>query len=161
MINIFIILCRTNTSIRSTYFYLRSSVETAERKIKKSGRGVTTSRIISEQTFGFWTSLFDNHHYKLIGGCVIKAFPNKPKYINRADVAKELAIIRDFRNRIYHNEPICFNLNKVNLSNIQLIKQKIFMLIEWIDSDLITIFNKFSDLDSHIHKCEDIRKAIG
>lgn len=150
-----------SNSLRFTNFYLKTCVEAAEKKIIKNGRGVTTSRVISEQTFGFWTSLFDNHHYKLIGGCIIKVFPNKPKHINRVEIAKELAIIRDFRNRVYHNEPICFNLNKVDLSNVRLVKSKILMLIEWIDPDLISVFNKFSDLDIHIEKCEHIRKSIG
>jgi len=151
----------SNRSISFTKFYLKKCVESAENKIKKNGRSITTSRIISEQTFGFWTSLFDNHHYKLIGGCVIKVFPNKPKHINRTEIAKELGIIRDFRNRVYHNEPICFNLTKVDLSNVQLIKSKILMLIEWINPDLISVFNKFSEVDYHIEKCEQIRKSIG
>lgn len=150
----------SSRSLNFTKFYLKTAVETAERKIVKNGRGITTSRIISEQTFGFWTSLFDNHHYKLIGGCIIKIFPNKPKNINRVEIAKELAFIRDFRNRIYHNEPICFDLNKVDLSHALLIKSKILMLIEWIDPDLITVFNKFSELESHVEKCDLIRKSM-
>jgi hypothetical protein len=40
---------------------------------------------------------------------LLKIFTNKPKDINHKIIYKELDEIRDFRNRIAHHEPICFN----------------------------------------------------
>ncbi len=70
-------------SLRSSRFFLKNSVIKAERGITRKGRVVTSGKVIAEQSFGFWTSLFDTHHYRLIGGVVIRCFPNKPASVNR------------------------------------------------------------------------------
>lgn len=64
-----------NISLAGTKYFLKSSVVKAENVILRKGGFVSSGKIIAEQALGFWTSLFDVPHYRLIGGTVIHAFP--------------------------------------------------------------------------------------
>ncbi len=66
-------------------------------------------KMVSSLTFGFWTFLFTKNNYKKGGKTLLKIFPNKVKGKNQADVYLDLTHIREFRNRIAHHEPICFD----------------------------------------------------
>jgi hypothetical protein len=65
------------------------------------------SRIIATLTLGFWTSLFRNEYAPLWHKHLKELFPNllskhrTPKYI-----FEKLRSVRDFRNRVFHHEPI-------------------------------------------------------
>jgi hypothetical protein len=140
-----------NPSLKSSRFKLRSSVQNAEKVIRQRGGKVTAGKIIAEQTFGFWTSLFDTHHYKLIGGCVIHCFSDKPPRVNRNIINQALHRIREFRNRVYHNEPICFNSsNHIDFTEAKTIKSNIYNLLGWMDSELVDYVKHFDDIDSKI-----------
>ena len=70
-------------SLSSSRYFLKKSIIKSEGTIRRKGGIVTSGKVIAEQSFGFWTSLFDTHHYRLIGGTVIQCFPNKPNHVNR------------------------------------------------------------------------------
>lgn len=143
-------------SLRPSRFFLKNSVTKAERGITRKGRIVTSGKVIVEQSFGFWTSLFDTHHYRLIGGVVIHCFPNKPASVNRNILSQKLNRIREFRNRIYHNEPICFNGNTIDFTNATNIKQEIYELLEWIDTDLTEYVEYFNGIDAKINMINNL-----
>lgn len=52
----------SDNSLRPSKFYLRNAVNRAENKIRRSRNPITAGKIIAEQSFGFWTSLFETHH---------------------------------------------------------------------------------------------------
>lgn len=108
-------------SLAPSRYFLRMCVQNAERTIRKKGSPVTSGKVIAEQSLGFWTSLFDTHHYRLIGGSPIQAFPKKPAQANRNLINQKLNKIRKFRNRIYHNEPICFRGSNIDFSEAEII----------------------------------------
>lgn len=145
-----------NNSLRGTNFFLKNSVIKTERMLRRKRSIITAGKIISEQPFGFWTSLFDKHHYRLIRGCIIKGFSNKPSYINRNRLNQKLNKIREFRNRIYHNEPICFNGGSINFSNCILIKNDIYDILEWIDVDLKIYVEYFDNIDAKINSANNL-----
>ena len=73
-------------------------------------RGIyNNDKMVSSLTFGFWTKLFTKNGYKKGGKTLLKIFPNKLKGKNQADIYLDLTHIREFRNRIAHHEPICFD----------------------------------------------------
>lgn len=73
-------------------------------------RGVyNNDKMVASLTMGFWTKLFSKKRYKRGGKTLLQIFPNKQKGKNQADVYKDLTAIREFRNRIAHHEPICFD----------------------------------------------------
>lgn len=134
-------------SLKTSNFFLQKSIIKAEKNIRKKNRIVTADKIIAEQSFGFWTSLFDSHHYKLIDGIVIHCFPNKPSHVNRKMLSMKLNAIRDFRNRIYHNEPICFHQNAFDFSKAIKIQEEITDLLNWIDPELRKYIHHFKNIN--------------
>jgi hypothetical protein len=125
--------------------FLRKSVQDAEWKIQKRGKAITHGRIVSELTFGFWTELFERTHYRLLKGVPIKAFPNLPATTKRVDIYNALNDIRRFRNRVYHNEPVCFYNGMCDVSDAIRIRESILELLRWMSNDIVPWSDKFED----------------
>ncbi|MCF8234041.1 MAG: Abi family protein [Bacteroidales bacterium] len=85
--------------------YLKSSVNKALRKLERNS---SQDKIIADLTLGFWVSLFEKTHYRLLQGRPIQVFYRLPEGTNRSGIHKDLISIRNLRNRVYHNEPIIF-----------------------------------------------------
>ncbi|WP_299157039.1 hypothetical protein [uncultured Christiangramia sp.] len=145
-----------DNSLRRSRFYLKNSIQKAERTIRRMGGTVTAGKVIAEQSLGFWTSLFDPHHYRLIGGVVIHCFPNKPAQVNRSILNQKLNNIREFRNRVYHNEPICFNGNNIDFREAISIKEEIYELFEWIEPDLVDYVEYFNGIEAKINSANGL-----
>jgi hypothetical protein len=125
------------TGLRKTNKFLLKEVEKAEKRIRKKGVPVTSGRIIAEQTFSFWSDLFAVHHYRLLKGRPIQIFNHLPVGIGRKEVYDKLNEIRLFRNRIYHNEPVCFVGNAINFYQCEKNYQNIVDILNWIEPNLI------------------------
>lgn len=69
----------------------------------------SNDKMVSSFTLGFWTYMFTKRRYRLGNKTLLQIFPNRPKNTKRSDVFQELSAIREFRNRIAHHEPICFD----------------------------------------------------
>jgi hypothetical protein len=145
-----------NRTLAPSRYFLKNSVLSAERKIRNRGRSITSGKIIAEQSFGFWSSFFEPHHYRLIGGSVIHCFANKPKEVNRNSISQKLNKIRVFRNRIYHNEPICFKQNEIDFTEAVEIKQEIYDLLNWIDVDLTKYIEYFDNIERKIKMADKL-----
>jgi hypothetical protein len=73
----------SDSSLRYTYKrtgqkkindYLKQEVSKAENRLQKTKTPITSGKIIAEQTLGFWTDLFEVHHYRLLRGKPIQIF---------------------------------------------------------------------------------------
>lgn len=146
----------SDPSLTPSNFFLKKSIQKAERAIIRKGSVVTSGKVIAEQSLGFWTSLFDTHHYRLIGGSPIHAFPQKPALANRNVINQKLNRIREFRNRIYHNEPICFNGHNIDFTEANDIKDEIYELLNWIDQDPTDYVEYFNSIQSKIDSAANI-----
>ena len=92
------------------FAYEQDDIRIIAKDYKK--RGIyNNDKMVSALTFGYWTKLFSKKRYKLGGKTLLKIFPNKAKGKNQTDVYFDLTHIREFRNRIAHHEPICFDSN--------------------------------------------------
>ena len=69
----------------------------------------TPDRMVASLSFGFWTHLFTKHPFSKGGKSILRIFPNKDKPLGQRAVFNELMRIKEFRNRIAHHEPICFD----------------------------------------------------
>ncbi|MCG8894713.1 hypothetical protein G1K73_13275 [Tenacibaculum finnmarkense] len=136
-------------SLSKSYF-LKNSVLKAKKRIRKNGSKVTYSNVIAEQNLGFWTSFFDSNSFGLTKGIPLKCFPNKPKLEKRETIKIKLDNIRDFRNRIYHNEPICFSGKTVNFDKAIKIKNDIYDLLLWMNADFIYYNSYFEEIEKEI-----------
>lgn len=136
--------------------FLLNSVKGAERKLRKKGVGITSGKIISEQTFGFWTDLFENHHYKILRERPIKMFKNLPVGYGRTEILNELTKVRKFRNRINHNEPICFVGIVIDFSNTLTVYDSILNLLQWINPELIKWIKNIDKVKTTIVKAQKV-----
>lgn len=66
-------------------------------------------KMVGSFTFGFWTYLFTKRNYKIGGKTLLQIFPNRVKGTTQKMVYADITAIREFRNRIAHHEPICFD----------------------------------------------------
>jgi len=135
--------------------YLKKQVEKAETRIRNSGMPVTSGKIISEQMFGFWTELFERTYYRILLGRPIQIFTNLPSGHGRDEVIDALNQIRLFRNRLYHNEPLCFNAAAISFQKAEDIHGLIKDILNWCDPEL-TIWIK--DIDQIAVKIRNAKK---
>jgi hypothetical protein len=145
-----------DSSLRNSGFFLRNSILKSENKLISRNISITSGKIISEQTFGFWIAFFLAHHYRLIGGEPIKIFRHKPASENRARLYSKLDEIRKFRNRVNHCEPLCFTGSTINCSVALDIQKKIYELIGWIEPQMVPFFNKIDNVQNKINKLMSI-----
>ncbi len=139
-----------NNSLRHSNFFLKRSVQKTEDKLTRRGIPITSGKIISDQTFGFWIALFLGHHYSLIAGEPIHIFVNKPATEDRASIYSKLDDIRNFRNRVNHCEPLCFVGNNIDCVEVLNIRTKLYQLIEWIEPELIPFFESIDNIQSKV-----------
>jgi hypothetical protein len=125
------------TGRRVTNDFLKSSVEKSERRLRRLRVPITSGKIIADQSLGFWTDLFEVHHYRLLLGRPIQVFANLPSGHGRSDACDRLNKIRQFRNRINHNEPICFNGAAIDFTYVEKVYDATIEILTWIDPELI------------------------
>jgi hypothetical protein len=130
--------------------FLKSEITRAENRLKRIGVPLTSGKIIAEQTFGFWTELFEVYHYRLLKGVPIKIFQSLPSGYGRKEIHAELESIRRFRNRINHNEPVCFKANTIDLSEARAAYSAIQDILRRVDPVLLR----------YTHSLDKVQKAI-
>jgi hypothetical protein len=124
----------------------RSNVQ-AEKKV------VTHGKIISELSFGFWTSLFDAKFEMTLWKSLRLSFPNCPKEIRkRRSMSAKFNGIRKLRNRIFHHEAITWNLDV-----LYSYKNEILKGIEWLDNEILEWIGELNHVDQTI---ENYRNTI-
>lgn len=138
------------TGLMKTNSYLKDEIEKAERRLRKTGTPITSGKIISEQSLGFWTDMFEVYHYRLLRGKPIQIFPTLPPGIGRRAIHMRLEQIRVFRNRIHHNEPVCFRGLQVDLSLPITVHEAITNILSWIDDDLAIYLGDFDSVHQTI-----------
>ena len=130
--------------------FIYNSVKTAEQKLLKRSIPINSNRLIAEQSMSFWTELFEKKYYKILKGRPIQIFEKLPKDISRVDISNRLNKIRRFRNRINHNEPICFEgLNIALTIPIETI-EAINTLLMWINPETLKLLEEFNDVENQI-----------
>lgn len=114
----------------------------AEKKV------VTPGRIISELSFGFWTSLFDTKFEMTLWKNLRLSFPNCPKEIRkRRTMSAKFNGIRKLRNRIFHHEAITWNLSVLYSYKIEILEG-----IEWLDKGMLEWIGELNHVDQAIEK---------
>jgi len=111
---------------------LKGNINTAKKQIANRNENITGNKVVAELTMGFWVRLFNAEYELILWKPLRKAFPYLEKRRRqRNNVSAPLNKIRDFRNRIFHHEPISWNLNKLEETHA-----RIFEVISWLNKDL-------------------------
>ncbi|MEN9907854.1 MAG: hypothetical protein RLZZ540_995 [Bacteroidota bacterium] len=141
-----------NTTLKRSHYFLRTCVQKTENKLTARHIPITSGKIISDQTFGFWLAFFLAHHYALIGGEPIHIFAYKPTIEDRASIYSKLDEIRRFRNRVNHCEPICFLAHNIGCTEALAIRSKLYNLLEWIAPELVPFFEQVDNIQSKVNQ---------
>lgn len=118
--------------------YLLKEVQKAEKKLSDKKVAITAGRVIAEQNLGFWNSLYEKHHYILLSGVPCTIFKHLPSGYGRKEVNDCITKVRELRNRINHNEPICFVNKKCDFSYVRQMYRLIMDFLSWIDPEIPT-----------------------
>lgn len=94
---------------------LNRYITQASKQIAGRHENITPSKVVAELTLGFWVSLLNSEYERLL----------------RKNVSAPLNTFRSFRNRVFHNESICWNLYRV-----EEIHQKMITVLGWINKDV-------------------------
>jgi len=133
-------------------YFLRGCVQKSESKLITVGIPLSSGKIVSDQTLGFWTSFYTSIHYGLVRGQPIHVFSHKPRSENRASIHRKLEDIQRFRNRVNHCEPICFNNHIIDCAHALDIQTKLFDLVSWIEPELVPFFTKLDNTQTKINQ---------
>ena len=108
-------------------------VNQAINQLHRDDKPIYPDKVVAALMFGFWTSLFNDQYDRELWKNLRFVFSNMPHAIRqRRNVSKPLNEIRRYlRNRIYHNEPVIFNL--MHLQNHY---NSTIQLLDWMGSDL-------------------------
>lgn len=109
------------------------------------------SKIIAELTLGFWVSLLNSEYERLLWKDLRRAFPFMPKKDRqRKNISAPLNTFRTFRNRVFHNESICWNIDRV-----EEIHQEMITVLGWMNKDVpvwLEQVDRFHDVAANIKK---------
>ena len=110
--------------------------------------------MISELSFGFWTSLLDSKFERTLWKKLRLSFPNCPKAIRkRKTMSSKFNGIRKLRNRIFHHEPVTWNIDV-----IRNYRDEIIEAIDWLDKGLLEWSHDIIRIDEVIEKRQEIIK---
>ena len=143
---------------RVTNDYILKEVQKAEKKITDRGVKVTTGRVIAEQTLGFWNSFYEKHHYALLAGVPCRIFKKLPSGYGRRNINDIIVRVRELRNRINHNEPICFVNRKCDFTYVKDMYKEISDFLTWIDPEIMPSLKEVDRVLQVINKEESKQK---
>lgn len=120
----------------------RGKVDAVIEKLVRRRKPVNVGRIVAALEFGFWTSLFkSDYDQRLWPRLLIPVFPHMPaRNRTRKYLSNRLTVIRHFRNRVFHHEPIWHRPHLVQ------IHEDILETVGWIDPtirDLAAAVDRF------------------
>ncbi len=126
--------------------------------IRELGVRYTHDRVIASLSFGFWVNLFAPIQFRLAGQNLHKIFPNRPKGTLPKLIFNELNIILDFRNRVAHHEPICFNGSQsINLTNVVNTYTSIIKLTQWLGIDNVRFLKDLDNTNQIISEINSLK----
>ncbi|MFV8339548.1 hypothetical protein ACNQGL_09770 [Flavobacterium sp. LB3P21] len=114
--------------------------------LKLRNEPINSNKMIAEFMLGFWIKMFNAKYENLLWKPLRTIFANMPKQERqRNNVAGILNKVRNFRNRVYHYEPICWDFNATNNNYNNITKA-----IQWFDADYLEWTIQFCDFNKNI-----------
>ena len=146
-----------NNAFQTGRFKSKKKVDAA---IKELGVRYNHDRVIASLSFGFWVNLFAPIQFRLAGQNLHKIFPNRPKGKQPKQIFGELNFILDFRNRVAHHEPICFNGSEtVNLVGAEKCYDLLINYIIWLNLDSSKFLKDLDNMSSIINEITTLNNS--
>ena len=111
---------------------LTSEVTVAIRHISQRGEMVSPDKVVAELTFGFWVTLLNSEYELTLWKGLRLAFPYMPKKDRkRKNVSSPCNALRKLRNRVFHHESICWDLDYISGIHSRLVH-----VLGWMNKDI-------------------------
>lgn len=134
---------------------LQPALDKAQNYILDRREALSADKVVAELTFGFWVTLFNRTYEDVLWKQLRLTFAHLPKAERqRATVSVVLNAVRTLRNRVYHNEPICWRLPVLAQQHAQ-----IRQLIGWIEPQLLPWLHAFDRFPAVIQTQQQRRAA--
>ena len=124
--------------------------------IHKLGKEYTHDRLISKLTLGFWANQFAAKQFAASGSTLMAIFPKRPVGTRQKIIYENLIKINDFRNRIAHHEPICFDAASVSTIRASNRYSLILELLNWLGCDPTQILYGIDKVNTEIAKINNL-----
>ena len=139
------------------------AVEVHSTEIAYKKEGVYShDKMVGSFTFGFWTYLFTKRNYKVGGKTLLQIFPKRPKGTTQKSVYSDITAIREFRNRVAHHEPICFDkTGKASTDYMQRhyrLMKDYLEYMGWNSEEILQVVNR---PDKGLENVENLCKEVG
>lgn len=132
---------------------LNRYITQASKQIAGRHESITPPKVIAELTLGFWVSLLNSEYERLLWKDLRRAFPFMPKSLRqRKNISAPLNVFRAFRNRVFHNESVCWNLHRV-----EEIHRQMTTVMGWINRDIPDWLQQIDRFDA---VCRQIRDRM-
>ena len=119
---------QSNPALKS----LTSEVTVAIRHISQRGEMVSPDKIVAELTFGFWVTLLNSEYELTLWKGLRLAFPHMPKQARKRNhLSSPCNALRKLRNRVFHHESICWDLDYITD-----IHNRLVTVLGWMNSDM-------------------------
>ena len=133
---------------------LNRYITQAIKQIAGRHESITSSKIVAELTLGFWVSLLNSEYERLLWKDLRRAFPFMPKQERqRKNVSAPLNRFRSFRNRVFHHESICWNLQHVEKLHSEMVR-----VMGWMNRE---VPDWLQQVDRFETVCRQIRTTMG
>lgn len=125
--------------------------------------------MITNMDFSFWTGIFDVKPYGFIESIsqsmrLLEIFNfnlmDNEVEKNRSLISEKLHDIRQFRNRVAHNEPLIFVKQKFDSKFPKKIRNDIMFLLKSLNQDLEVYSEDIYAINTHLIKIEDYCESI-
>jgi hypothetical protein len=130
---------------------LHKYITQANKQIANRKEIASPDKIVAELTLGFWVSLLNSKYERSLWKDLRRAFPFMPKSERqRKNISAPLNAFRAFRNRVFHHEPICWNMRVVREIHSEMIT-----VMTWINKDIpdwIAPFDRFNTVVESIEQ---------
>ena len=128
---------------------LNPDITQAVKHIANRGEHVEPDKIIAELTFGFWVTMLNSEYELILWKHLRLAFPYMPKQKRqRKNVSAPCNALRKLRNRVFHHEPICWDIHYFTLLHDTLVE-----VLGYINRDLpawLETIDHFNDVKAEI-----------
>lgn len=111
-------------------------VKTARDKLRSKG-AVTSGGMTAELNFGFWVNMLLARHEAIFWTDLYKSFADLPAAVTYQALYARCDVVREFRNRVFHHEPILHR-------NITKEYSQIMELITWLSPDKAKWIKQYS-----------------
>ena len=106
------------------------------------GLGYCKEALLAKCEFGVWRYMFASHPYAAMGNVLLNIFPSIPpiegvRVCDNQFIFEELTKINKLRNRIAHQEPLCFHMgtNNIESRQVRYVYRRICKLLQWMNID--------------------------